>query len=251
MLQPARSRTTRLLLGGLRGERHRSPRVGVGIDAAGPEPSERSESRRSARTGPPGYRERKLTSCAPFARPAITRAPKNARYAITPSQRPPSTVPVAAGASARSARERSIANCFTSRTWLVASLFRSAVIFGMSRELEERLEVVVREAHVAQHQRLVRREELHDLVDLAAPARRAPTGRASASASPGRALDRLLREADGALARGSSFSSAAKKPWSAMYGAAALRVHRRVRELLDLARPSRPRSRVSLIAFAR
>ena len=54
-----------LLLGGFRGERHRSPRVGVGLYAAAAEPSGRSESRRSSRTGPPWYRERERASARP------------------------------------------------------------------------------------------------------------------------------------------------------------------------------------------
>ena len=67
------------------------------------------------------------------------------------------------------ARDRSMAraNCFTSRTGDVASLFSSARDLAHVARLEQGLEVVVREAHVSLHLRLLRGEELHDLVELA------------------------------------------------------------------------------------
>ena len=77
---PRRGRPAALLLGGFRGERHRSAhlkRVGVGIFAAGAEPSERSESRRRR-----PHRTTRVSGTSTTPRAPLSRAPAGAREKI-------------------------------------------------------------------------------------------------------------------------------------------------------------------------
>jgi hypothetical protein len=126
-----------------------------------------------------------------------------------------------------------MANCFTSRFDEVASLLRRPVILVEVALLEERLEVVVREADVLSHHRLVRLEQLHHLVDLVPLARRVPRGRGARS-DLAAALSTPFFAKPIALSRVAS-SSSRRSPWSATYGRGGLRVDRRVRQLLEVA----------------
>ena len=102
------------------------------------------------------------------------------------------------------ARERSMANCFTSRFWRRRELVQERGDLRHVARLEERLEVVVREAHVAAASAPRAARGASRPRRACRPGRRAPTGRGARADRRGARSTRLLREADRLVARRSS-----------------------------------------------